>query len=137
MRKIISYFILSVLLFFPVAISIASSHDVIEELPERSIFEILNTLTSWLYTFLLGIVVVAIIIGGYYFAMAGGDPEKVKKGQHIVTWAIVGLIVALLALGIRNFVRNEIIPPTSTIDYRVITINPVNDLFLEYRLKIV
>lgn len=48
--------------------------------------------------------VVMIVIGGVYYATSGGDAAKIKTGKETILYAVVGLIVALLAFAIVNFV---------------------------------
>ena len=55
--------------------------------------------------FVIGIVaVVMIILGGINYATSQGDPSKVKKGKDTILYGIIGLVVALLAFAIVNFV---------------------------------
>ena len=54
---------------------------------------------------IIGVVsVVMIILGGISYATSQGDPGKVKKGKDTILYGIIGLIVALLAYAIVNFV---------------------------------
>ena len=58
---------------------------------------------------LLGIIaVVMIILGGISYATSQGDPGKVKKGKDTILYGIIGLIVALLAFAIVNFVLGSL-----------------------------
>jgi hypothetical protein len=50
------------------------------------------------------IAVVMIILGGISYATSQGDPGKVKKGKDTILYGVIGLIVALLAFAIVNFV---------------------------------
>ena len=53
----------------------------------------------------IGIVsVIMMILGGVWFLTSQGDPGKVKKGKDTILYGIIGLIVALLAFAIVNFV---------------------------------
>ncbi len=53
----------------------------------------------------LGIVaVVVIILGGFTFMTSQGDAGKVMKGRNTILWGVVGLVVALMAFVIVNFV---------------------------------
>ena len=55
--------------------------------------------------FIVGILaVIMIIVGGIRYQTSGGDPAKVKAAQQTLTYAIVGLIVAILAFAIVNFI---------------------------------
>lgn len=53
----------------------------------------------------IGVVaVVMIILGGVTYTTSQGDPSKVKKGKDTILYGVIGLIVALLAFAIVNFV---------------------------------
>lgn len=62
--------------------------------------------------FLLVIVGIAgvfmVVIGGVQYALSGGDPQKINKAKDMIIYAIVGLIVALVAKGIIAFVINRV-----------------------------
>lgn len=63
-----------------------------------------STVTNVLL-FLLGIVaVIAIVIGGIMYAASAGDPGKAKAAKDTILYAVIGLIVAILAYAIVNFV---------------------------------
>lgn len=58
---------------------------------------------------LIGILCVAvIIIGGVNYATSQGDTAKVQKGTRTILYGVVGLVVALLAYAIVNFVLTGI-----------------------------
>lgn len=48
----------------------------------------------------VALAVIALIIGGYQFLTSYGDTEKRGKAIKTVTYAIVGLIITLMAFGI-------------------------------------
>lgn len=48
--------------------------------------------------------VIFIIIGGVKYTVSGGDASGIKSAKETIIYAIVGLIVTLLAFGIVNFV---------------------------------
>ena len=52
--------------------------------------------------------VVMIILGGVSYATSQGDPQKVKKAKDTILYGIIGLVVALLAFAIVNFVLSSI-----------------------------
>lgn len=58
---------------------------------------------------LVGIVaVVVMIIGGISFIASQGDPGKVTKARNTILYGIIGIVVALLAFAIVNFVLKSI-----------------------------
>ena len=57
----------------------------------------------------LGFVTVAVIIlGGVMYATSAGDATKVQKAKSTILYGIVGLIIALLAFAIVNFILGGI-----------------------------
>lgn len=59
--------------------------------------------------FLIGIAaVIMVIIGGISYTMSQGDPSKTKKAKDTILYGIIGLIVALLAFAIVQFVLTQL-----------------------------
>lgn len=57
----------------------------------------------------IGVVsVVMIIIGGIQYATSSGDPQKAQKAQKTIIFSIAGLVIALLAFAIVNFVLTNV-----------------------------
>ena len=55
------------------------------------------------------VAVVVIILGGVQYTTSAGDPGKVKKAKDTILYGIVGLVIALLAYAIVNFVLSSLI----------------------------
>jgi cytochrome bd-type quinol oxidase subunit 2 len=60
------------------------------------------------------IAVVMIIIGGFTWLTAGGNEDKVDKAKKIISAAVIGLIIVLLAWAIVIFVARTTANVTST-----------------------
>ena len=57
----------------------------------------------------LGLVaVVMIIIGGFNYMTSSGDTAKVTKARNTILYGVIGLVIALLAFAIVNFVLAEV-----------------------------
>jgi len=55
--------------------------------------------------YILGIVTTfVIIIGGVMYTVSGGDASAVKRAKDTILYAVIGLVVAILAFTIVNFV---------------------------------
>ena len=52
--------------------------------------------------------VIIIILSGYRYSMAAGNPESTKKATQTIIWACVGLAVVILATAIKNFVLDRV-----------------------------
>lgn len=60
--------------------------------------------------FAVGMVaVIMIIIGGVNYATSQGDTQKVKKGKDTIMYGIIGLVIAILAFAIVNFVLSALV----------------------------
>ncbi len=54
----------------------------------------------------VGLAVIALIIGGYQFVTSYGDTDKRQGAQKTITYALIGLAVALTAFGIVTIITN-------------------------------
>lgn len=52
--------------------------------------------------------VITIIIGGLRFITANGDPQGTATARQMIIYSVIGLIVALAAQGIVQFVLEEV-----------------------------
>lgn len=65
---------------------------------------IFRTITNVLLFVLGAVSVIMIIIGGLRYVISGGNSTAVTAAKNTILYAIVGVIVALLAYAIINFV---------------------------------
>lgn len=64
---------------------------------------IVNTLLT-----ILGILaVIMIIVGGIRYTTSAGDSSRIKGAKDTITYSVVGLVVAILAYAIVNFVTTQ------------------------------
>lgn len=55
--------------------------------------------------FLVGAVaVIALIYGGFLYVTSAGDPGRTKTAKDTIVYSVVGIVVAMLAYAIVNFV---------------------------------
>ena len=83
----------------------APDSELCKEMKNKGQFEanvkiIVNTLL-----YVLGAVsVLVIIVAGIMYTTSGGDPALITKAKNILLYAVVGLVVAISAYAIVNFV---------------------------------
>lgn len=63
--------------------------------------------------FLGTIAVVLIIVAGFQWMTAAGNEDKVKKAQKIMTAAVIGLVIVLMAYALSTFIINAVIEATT------------------------
>lgn len=72
-------------------------------MPHNTTIDIVPIL-NWVYA-LAGLVAVGFIVyGAVNYAMTQGDPGKIKQASQTIAYAVIGLIVVLLAAAITNFI---------------------------------
>ena len=63
--------------------------------------------------FLGTIAVVLIIVAGFQWMTAAGNEDKIKKAQKIMTAAVIGLVIVLMAYALSTFIINAVIEATT------------------------
>ena len=66
---------------------------------------ITGTLAVTLAAFIGAISIIILLVAAFQFLTAGGDAEKVKSARSTITWAVIGLAVALIAFNVRGIVE--------------------------------
>ena len=59
----------------------------------------LSSILNWLFTILMAFAGIMIVVAAFSFVTASGNPETVAKARQFVLYALIGVIVALLARG--------------------------------------
>lgn len=65
---------------------------------------IFKTITNVLLFIIGAISVIMLIIGGIRYVVSGGDSGAVTSAKNTILYAVIGIIVALLAYALVNFV---------------------------------
>lgn len=68
------------------------------------------TITNVLLFIIGAIAVIMIVIGGIRYVVSGGDSSQITAAKNTILYAIVGIIVAILAYAAVNFVLQSFIP---------------------------
>ena len=73
---------------------------------DTTLSSIIIAVINWLIGGAVLVCVVMLVWAGYSYMTAGGDEGKVSKATKTLTNAIIGLVIALLALVLVNFVKS-------------------------------
>lgn len=69
--------------------------------------DLVVTIINWML-FAIGIVaVIMLIYGGFLYATSAGDSNKVTNAKNTILYAIIGLVIAILAFAIVQFIVNS------------------------------
>jgi membrane-associated HD superfamily phosphohydrolase len=64
-----------------------------------------NNVTNWLFYLMSAVAVLLFIVGAVFYMAAGGSPDAAKKGKAFIIFAIVGIVIALVAKMIPSLVK--------------------------------
>ncbi len=67
----------------------------------------IQNITNFLLMAIGAIAVIMIIIGGIRYAVSGGDENGTRAAKDTILFAVIGLVVALLAYAIVSFVLRQ------------------------------
>ena len=101
-KVLISVLVLTTLLVLPV-MALA-----VEDAPDVDLWEALERVTNYLFALLIVVAAIFLIAAAFQFITAQGDPEKVKKARDYVLYALIGVVVGVLAKGLITFVQTMI-----------------------------
>lgn len=71
---------------------------------------IFTTMTNVLLFIVGAISVIMVVIGGLRYVLSGGNSSNITTAKNTILYAIVGLIVSLLAYALVNFVITSFVP---------------------------
>jgi len=103
MKKVLVSLVLTSILSIPVLALAQGGQPGPVVAPGWNTYGVINTLDSvsnYLFGFLLVAAAIAIIIAAFFFVTAAGDPDKTKTARNFVLYAVIGVMVAFLAKGL-------------------------------------
>ena len=71
---------------------------------------IISTITNVLLFIIGAVSVIMIIVGGIRYTTSNGDSSAVTSAKNTILYAVVGIVIALLAYAVVNFVIGQFIP---------------------------
>lgn len=74
----------------------------------RDLMDVLTIIINVIVGIVGFVAVAMIVMGGISFATSQGDTAKVAKARNTILYGVVGLVVALLAFAIVNFVLKSV-----------------------------
>lgn len=70
----------------------------------------IEKIITWLITIVLIVAALFIVFAAFTFITAGGDPEKLNTARNQVMYALIGVVVALLAHGLVLLIEKTVKP---------------------------
>ncbi len=94
------------LLFLVAPFYVFGQHTIPNPLGYDTLGEIINALVVFIRNIALALAPVIFIIAGLRYFLAGGNPDEAKKATELIKWAVIGLVIILIANGITAVVTN-------------------------------
>ncbi len=88
----------------------ATSTDAVCKGKDDSLNVVIKNVVNTMLFILGAVAVIVIIIGGFMYVTSAGDAGGVTKAKNTILYAIIGLVVALLAFAIVNWVVGAVAP---------------------------
>jgi hypothetical protein len=101
----LTLFLVFVILVAPLAVSAVGG--TLTEVPKNinvCVSCILNNIFTPLWQLAAGLAVVMFIVAGILFITANGEPGKITTAKNALIWAVVGIVVAVVAFSIVTIV---------------------------------
>ncbi len=99
MKLFIAPTVLLSFLLFPILVN-GAGITIPNPLKAQSVTELLNTIIDFIFMLALGIAPIMIIVAGFFFITAMGEPEKIQTAKQIILWVLIGLLIVFCAKGI-------------------------------------
>lgn len=75
----------------------------------RDIGSIFKTITDALLFIVGAVAVIMLIFGGFRYVTSGGDAQAVTSAKNTILYAVIGIVVALLAFAVLDFVTDQFV----------------------------
>jgi len=66
----------------------------------NTFWELLDAIIVFILYLSMPIAAIMIIVAGYFFVIAAGDPNKITTAKQMILWTLIGLLVILCATGL-------------------------------------
>jgi lysylphosphatidylglycerol synthetase-like protein (DUF2156 family) len=97
MKKFVNMTSLAFLSLLP-SLTLAADYNVeIKDPATTNVSEIIGKVITWVLGLVGGIAVLFIVYAGILYVTSGGNKERIEKAKQTLTYAVIGLIVIVLA----------------------------------------
>ncbi|MBZ9572070.1 hypothetical protein KJA15_01940 [Patescibacteria group bacterium] len=92
-------------LFFLLMPLLAEAIEIENPLKYDTFEEIVEGIIDFIFVIAVALVPLMIIVAGFYFVTAGGDPGRIRTAKQIMFWTIIGFAIVLLAKGLITVIK--------------------------------
>ncbi len=66
----------------------------------NTVNEIVEAVSNYFLSFVAGLAILFLIIGGIYYLTAFGDDKRMEEGKKIITYTVYGLVIILISYSV-------------------------------------
>lgn len=71
----------------------------------QSLVELIEALVNFLIIIAVPIALIVLVVAGSYWVTAGGNQERISRGRQAIVWAVIGLVLILVAKGVISVIK--------------------------------
>lgn len=90
-----SLFFIATPALMPLVVAAAGPEGVPRTL--QDLYTVICNASNWFFAFVMVIAVIAFLYGAILFFSTGGNEQQVSRARQVITYAVVGVAVAVLA----------------------------------------
>jgi len=75
----------------------------------QDLFDTLQKIVQWIFGFAVAISLIFLILAVFQFVTGGGDPQKTSEARQKLLYAVIGLAIGFVILGIPAVIRNIVV----------------------------
>lgn len=73
--------------------------------------ELIASITNFVFLVSIALAPLMIILAGFYYMTANGEPEKIKKAKDIMLYTVIGIAVVLLSRAFVSMIKGVLGSP--------------------------
>lgn len=105
MRKSFIIFLTAIFLAFLSFTNYAAAIEIPPPTEYETFGELIDAIIDFLRVLALVVAPLVIVVAGYFFVTSAGDPAKVTQAKYMVIYALIGLLIILMAKDIIALIR--------------------------------
>ena len=70
--------------------------------------DVINKIAKWMYNLLLALGVVFVLYAAFLYLLSQGSDDKITTAKRVLIYAIVALVIAVLAGGVSSIVKDAL-----------------------------
>ncbi|OGZ02237.1 MAG: hypothetical protein A2430_02300 [Candidatus Liptonbacteria bacterium RIFOXYC1_FULL_36_8] len=107
MKKITTFFILTILILSPLVASAIAESGITGEAPKTlNIGTTISNVTNWLLGLLIAIALLFVVYAAFLYLLGGADSGNIDKAKSILISAAVAIAIGLGAKALETIVRS-------------------------------